>query len=39
VTDMSWGRVGHPSEAVQVGQQVEVKVLKFDPESGRFRSA
>ena len=36
VTDMSWGRVAHPSEAVQVGQQVDVKVLKYDAESGRI---
>ena len=36
VTDMSWGRLSHPSEAVHVGQEVEVKVLKFDPESGRI---
>ncbi len=36
VTDMSWGRVGHPSEVVKVGEAVDVKVLKFDPESGRI---
>lgn len=36
ITDMSWGRIGHPSEVVQVGQTIEVKVLKFDPESGRI---
>ncbi len=36
VTDISWGRLGHPSEALQVGQEVEVKVLKFDAESGRI---
>jgi small subunit ribosomal protein S1 len=36
VTDMSWGRLAHPSDAVQVGQTVDVKVLKFDPESGRI---
>jgi small subunit ribosomal protein S1 len=35
VTDMSWGRVGHPSELFQVGDQVEVVVLHFDRESGR----
>jgi small subunit ribosomal protein S1 len=35
VTDMSWGRVGHPSEMFQVGDQVEVVVLHFDRESGR----
>ncbi|MDL1951276.1 30S ribosomal protein S1, partial [Acidobacteria bacterium ACD] len=36
ITDMSWGRLAHPSDAVKVGQEVEVKVLKFDPESGRI---
>src|SRR2546421_529896 len=35
VTDMSWGRVGHPSEIFQVGDQVEGVVLHFDRESGR----
>src|SRR5215475_13795866 len=35
VTDMSWGRVGHPSEIFNVGDQVEVIVLHFDRESGR----
>src|SRR5438105_5580969 len=35
VTDMSWGRVGHPSEIFQVGDQVDVVVLHFDRESGR----
>jgi small subunit ribosomal protein S1 len=35
VTDMSWGRVGHPSEIFQVGDQVEVIVLHFDRETGR----
>jgi small subunit ribosomal protein S1 len=36
VTDMSWGRVAHPSEVVKVGESIEVKVLKFDAESGRI---
>ncbi|HMH52827.1 MAG TPA: 30S ribosomal protein S1 [Candidatus Acidoferrum sp.] len=35
VTDMSWGRIGHPSEIFNVGDQVEVVVLHFDRESGR----
>jgi small subunit ribosomal protein S1 len=35
VTDMSWGRVSHPSEIFQVGDQVEVVVLHFDRETGR----
>ncbi len=36
VTDLAWGRVGHPSEVVQVGQEVRVKVLKYDRENGRI---
>ena len=35
ITDMSWGRVGHPSECFQVGQEVETVVLKFDREKER----
>ena len=35
ITDMSWGRLSHPSEAFQVGDKVRVQVLKFDPESER----
>jgi small subunit ribosomal protein S1 len=35
ITDMSWGRINHPSEMVQVGDRVKVKVLKFDPTSER----
>ncbi|MBF8305303.1 MAG: ribosomal protein S1p [Acidobacteria bacterium] len=35
VTDLGWGRVGHPSEILAVGQEIEVKVLKFDRERGR----
>lgn len=35
VSDMSWGRVNHPSEIVNVGDELTVKVLKFDPERGR----
>ena len=30
ITDMSWGRIGHPSEIFQVGDEIEVVVLKFD---------
>ena len=30
ITDMSWGRVGHPSEVVSIGQKVDVKVLDVD---------
>jgi len=32
ITDMSWGRVGHPSEIVRSGQEIEVKVLNIDRE-------
>lgn len=35
ITDMAWKRVRHPSEAVQIGQDVRVKVLKFDQEKNR----
>jgi small subunit ribosomal protein S1 len=35
ITDMSWGRVNHPSELFQVGDHVRVKVLKFNPETER----
>ena len=35
VTDMSWGRVNHPSELFQVGDEIKVKVLKFDSDSER----
>ena len=36
ITDMSWGRVGHPSEMFTVGDRVEVNVLKYDRETGRI---
>ncbi len=35
ITDMSWGRVNHPSEMFRVGDEVKIKVLKFDPETER----
>ncbi|HEX3108429.1 MAG TPA: 30S ribosomal protein S1, partial [Thermoanaerobaculia bacterium] len=35
ITDISWGRVGHPSEYFNVGDEIEVKVLKFDPQNER----
>jgi small subunit ribosomal protein S1 len=35
ITDMSWGRIGHPSELFMVGDRVEVMVLRYDRESGR----
>lgn len=30
ITDMSWGRISHPSEMVQIGQELEIKVLDID---------
>jgi len=36
VTDMSWGRVKHPSQAVSVGQRIDVVVLNFDPHTERI---
>jgi len=36
ITDMSWGRVNHPSEVVTIGDRVMVKVLSFDPERERI---
>lgn len=35
ITDMAWKRVKHPSEVVEVGQEMKVKVLKFDRERNR----
>lgn len=35
ITDMSWGRLNHPSEMFKIGDEIKVKVLKFDPESER----
>jgi small subunit ribosomal protein S1 len=35
ITDMSWGRLQHPSEVLKVGDKVRVVVLKFDPERER----
>jgi small subunit ribosomal protein S1 len=35
ITDMSWGRLQHPSEAVKVGEKVKVVVLKYDPSRER----
>jgi len=35
ITDMSYGRLNHPSEMFEVGQSIEVKILKFDPETQR----
>ncbi|WP_421789939.1 30S ribosomal protein S1 [Hyphobacterium sp.] len=36
VTDMSWSRVGHPSEVVEVGQTVNVQIIRINPETQRI---
>ena len=36
VTDISWKRINHPSEALQVGESVQVKVIKFNEETKRI---
>ncbi len=35
ITDLSWGRVSHPAKMYRVGQEVEVKVLKYDKDNDR----
>lgn len=35
ITDMSWGRIKHPSELINVGDEIDVKVLKYDTEKDR----
>ena len=35
ITDMAWRRIKHPSEVVKVGDEIDVKVLKFDRETNR----
>jgi small subunit ribosomal protein S1 len=36
VTDIAWKRINHPSEALQVGQTLDVKIIKFSEKSGRI---
>lgn len=36
ITDMSWGRINHPSEVVKMGQEIKVKVLGFDEKKERI---
>ena len=36
VTDISWKRVNHPTEALSIGQQVQVQVIRFNPETQRI---
>jgi small subunit ribosomal protein S1 len=35
ITDMAWRRVRHPSECVEIGQEIKVKVMKYDKEKNR----
>jgi small subunit ribosomal protein S1 len=35
ITDMSWGRINHPSDVLKVGDEIEVKILKFDHDRER----
>jgi small subunit ribosomal protein S1 len=35
ITDLSWGRVSHPSKLFKVGEEIEVKVLKFDKDTDK----
>lgn len=35
ITDMSWGRIKHPSELINVGDEIQVRVLKYDNEKER----
>ena len=39
VSDISWSRVNKPEDVLSVGQQIQVRILKIDPEPKRFRSA
>jgi small subunit ribosomal protein S1 len=36
VTDISWKRINHPTEALSIGQQVDVQVIRFNPETQRI---
>ncbi len=35
ITDMAWRRIKHPSDVVEIGQDIDVKILSYDPDSGR----
>ena len=37
VTDIAWRRINHPTEALQIGQQVKVQVIRFNPETQRIQ--
>ncbi|URQ68410.1 30S ribosomal protein S1 [SAR86 cluster bacterium] len=32
ITDISWSRINHPSEAIKIGEKLDVKIIKYDPE-------
>ena len=32
ITDISWSRINHPSEAISIGEKLDVKIIKYDPE-------
>ena len=36
ITDMSWGRINHPSEMLKHGQEIEVMILKIDREKEKI---
>ena len=36
ITDMSWGRISHPSELVALGDKIKVKIIDFDKKTGRI---
>ncbi|HCJ17234.1 MAG TPA: 30S ribosomal protein S1, partial [Hyphomonas sp.] len=36
VTDMSWKRINHPSQVVEVGQEVEIQIIKINPDTQRI---
>lgn len=36
ITDMSWGRISHPSEMVKIGDEINVKILSFDKDNAKI---
>ncbi|MFO1519235.1 MAG: 30S ribosomal protein S1 [bacterium] len=36
ITDISWGRIGHPSEVLKVGDKINVLILRYDDETGKI---
>ena len=37
ITDMAWYRIGHPSEVLKIGDEIDVKILSLDPEKERIQ--